>query len=339
MPTPPAPLPADLGEAFTRNAALAAGATARRLRAKDLASPFHGVRTRLEPAQGTDPAAKAGAEEAEPASPLARDRAAREAVLRLARAYREVMAEHAFFVGRSAALVYGLPVAHGDDLEVGVRGPSRAPRGRGIRGVKVQPAFVHVRDHGGLPLSSPASTWAMLGRELSTRELVIVGDAIVRVPRDERGQLRPADRLATIEQLSLAAGAGARRGVERLREALPLIRVGSASPLETEYRLDAAASGLPEPELDVAIRDARGTLLGITEIVYRPYRTLVEVEGDHHRTDRKQWDRDIEKYAAYAAEGWEVARLTSRHIRGHDPRAATIVRDMLKRRGWTANTG
>ena len=161
----------------------------------------------------------------------------------------------------------------------------------------------------------------MLGRELSMRELVVVGDAIVKIPRDHRGRLQPEQQLATIEQLRRAVKAGHRRGVAKLREALAHIRVGSSSPLETEYRLDAAAAGLPEPELDVEIRDAGGSLCGITEVVYPEYRTLVEIEGDHHRTDQQQWDRDIEKYAAYVAAGWEVVRLTSRHIRGPHPRA------------------
>ena len=87
------------------------------------------------------------------------------------------------------------------------------------------------------------------------------------------------------------------------------------------------------------IRDTAGSLCGITEIVYPEYRTLVEIEGDHHRTDQKQWDRDIEKYATYVAEGWEVVRLTSRHIRGPHPRAVAIVRDVLKRRGWRPDAG
>ncbi len=347
MPQPPSPLPDDLGDAFTRAGALAAGVTARRLRAKDLESPFHGVRQRAEPqiAPATESTPKpegaatsdvdGAADDARPDAPLARDRAARKAVLQKARAYREVMSPDAFFVGRSAAVAYGVPVEHGDELEVGVRAPSTAPRGRGIRGIKVKPALVHVREHEGLRVSSPASTWAMLARELSVRELVTVGDAIVRIPRDDGGRPQPDRQLATIEQLRLAVEAGPRRrGVAKLREALMHIRVGSSSPLETEYRLDAATAGLPEPELDVVIRDRVGDLLGITEIVYRRYRTLVEIEGDHHRTDKKQWDRDIEKYAAYVAEGWEVVRLTSRHIRGGSPHAVTIVRDVLTRRGW-----
>ena len=110
-----------------------------------------------------DARVRTGHDEPSPEKPLARDRAARKAVLRRARAYREVMADHAFFVGRSAAVIYELPIAHGKDLEVGVQAPSRAPRGRGIRGIKVQPALVEVSEHDGLRVANAASTWAMLG--------------------------------------------------------------------------------------------------------------------------------------------------------------------------------
>lgn len=72
-----------------------------------------------------------------------------------------------------------------------------------------------------------------------------------------------------------------------------------------------ASSGLPEPVLDWPIRNETGRLLGITEIVYPEFRVLVEIEGDQHRVSRRQWIRDIEKYAAYVAEGYEVVRLTS----------------------------
>src|SRR5690606_10974337 len=120
----------------------------------------------------------------------------------------------------------------------------------------------------------------------------------------------------------------------RLRAALEQVRVGSSSPLETDYRLDAAAGGLPDAVLGMEIRGEDGRLLGISEFVYPDYRLVVEVEGDHHRTDRKQWNRDIEKYRAYPAAGLEVVRLTSAHIRGAYPTAVGIVRTALRRRGW-----
>jgi hypothetical protein len=266
--------------------------------------------------------------------PYARDRAQYRHLLRLCRAYREVMPPHAFFAARTAAVLLGAHIAHGDDLDVAVLAPARAPRRRGIHGIKVAPALVSVRAHQGLRLSSPASTWAMLAAQSTVRELVIVGDAFLRIPRDNRGVPRPHEQLATPSQLAAAVAVGPRRGQQRLRDALEQVRVGSASPLESEFRLDAAAAGLPEPTLDAEIRDASGRLLGIADASYPAFRTIVEVEGDHHRTSRAQWNRDIEKYAAYAAEGWEVVRLTAAHIRGMDAPATSMVRSVLLRRGW-----
>lgn len=327
MPRRPLPLPSSLGPSFTRAEALAAGVTPGRLRAKDLERPFHGVRI----------VAGARSKESD-AGPLGADRLARADLLAEARAIAKALPPHAFFTGRTAAVLLGAPLARGAELVVGVPAPARAVRRRGVHGVKVAPHLVHVIEREGLRLASPASAWASLGGELSVRDLVVVGDALVRIPRTDGGRPDPGARLATIDQLRHAVDAGRRVGIGALREAISHIRVGSASPLETEYRLDALAAGLPEPELDVEIRDASGRFLGITEIVHRAQRVLVEVEGDHHRTSHAQWDRDIEKYGAYVAAGWEVVRLTARHIRGAcpgaEPRAVRMVRDVLMRRGW-----
>ncbi len=243
------------------------------------------------------------------------------------------MVKHAFFVGRTAAGFWQLPVDCSGDLEVGVVAPNRAPRRSGIAGRQVAPTLATLRTIDGIAVTSPASTWAMLAPDLSVRELVHVADALVRIPRDRFARRRQDLALCTVEQLHAAVDAGRRNGVARLREAIKSVRVGSASPLESDYRLDAAAAGLPEPALDVEIRDSHGRLLGITEIVYREFRVLVEIEGDHHRTSREQWSRDIEKYAAYTAEGYEVVRLTSAHIRGARPTAAETVRAALIRHG------
>lgn len=176
MPKRPAALPSELSNSFTCAEARATGVTARRLRAKDLEIPFRGVRS--------------AAGEKEPLSreePLQLDRAVRLRVLRLARAYELIMPPHAFFAGRTAAVIYGAPLAHGDELEVAVHAPARPTRRRGVRCVKVSPHLASVRELEGLRLSSPASTWAMLGATLTERQLVIVGDAFVRVARDDRG--------------------------------------------------------------------------------------------------------------------------------------------------------
>lgn len=254
-------------------------------------------------------------------------------VAHLSDAFAPLLRPGWFSTGRTAAVLFGAPIAPGRDLTVGALAPARAPRRRGVKGVKVSPHLVRVVDVDGRPLSTPASTWAILGSESTARELVILGDFFVRVPRPSSGRLAPQRQLATVEQLHRAIAAGARPGIARLREAVEQIRVGSSSPLETEYRIDAEAAGLPVPDLDVEIRDGRGRLVGITEVAYTSYRVLVEIEGDHHRTDRAQWNRDIEKYNSYNALGWEVVRLTSAHVRGAR-RGVTMVRDALLRRGW-----
>lgn len=113
------------------------------------------------------------------------------------------------------------------------------------------------------------------------------------------------------------------------------LREGSMSPLETDFRLVVVATGLPEPALDVEVRDHAGRLVGIADAVWPDYRVIAEVEGDHHRTSRRQWARDIEKHTAYVALGFEVIRLTSAHIRPTGSAAVTLVGGALRRRGWS----
>lgn len=267
--------------------------------------------------------------------PLARNRAVRRAVLRRVDAYEVIRRPHAFYTGRTAVAVYDRlfdddPGEH--PLDVGVFAPARAPRVAGVRGIQITPSLASVREVECIPVASPASTWAGLAGELSVRALVRLGDAFVRIPREENGRALPALQLATIEHLRAAASAPRRRDRRKLERALELIRVGSMSPLETDFRLDAGAGGLPEPMLDVEIRDEVGALLGIADVVYPEQRVIVEVEGQQHRTSDRQWHRDIEKYAAFVAAGWEVIRVTSRHIRSG--RAVEMVASALRRHGW-----
>lgn len=337
MPVRPALLPASLGDVFTCRSAMAAGVGRRRLRAGDLAAPHRGVRLRA----SAVPLAIDGDEI---------DRAAivHDLVLQRVRAYAAVMPADAIVTGRTALALYRLPLERGDDesiagdllmrgiehLHVGVFPPGRPPRARGVRGTQLSRGLTGVRMLDGVAVTSPATTWAMFGRTLDVPSLVRLGDAIVRIPRDDRGRPLLDQQLATVDQLRAAASVPMRRGRTTLLDALERVRVGSASPLETDWRLGAEDAGLPAFELDVEIRDRGRRLLGIADAAHRGSMTIVEVEGDHHRTSRAQWNRDIEKLAAYVAAGWEPVRLTSAHIRGYVPRAPGMLRDVLVRRGW-----
>ncbi|MGF3055874.1 hypothetical protein [Microbacterium sp. YY-01] len=326
----PAPLPLHLPRTFSVQQGLLAGVSTARLRRGDLEKPFHGVRM-LRAAASPVHASTADVR-GEPESAYVDDQHVR--IRELARAYATVMSRDAFFVDETAAVLHGLPCPHGDALHVGVHDPHRPPRSQGVRGRRVAPHLARITTVDDLPLADAASTWAMLGRSLSTRMLVILGDAIVNVPRDATTQHLVEQQRASIDDLHEIVNSANRPGNRRLRAALHHIRVGSGSPLETDYRLIAATAGLPEPQLDVEIRGDNGRLLGIADIAYPEHRTLVEIEGDHHRVLRKQWQRDIEKHSSYTAAGWTLLRLGHLQIRHEPHRAIALVRQALRLRGW-----
>jgi hypothetical protein len=253
---------------------------------------------------------------------------------------------HAFVFGVPAAIEWNLPLplrilrqkadASGPrPVDVGVVAPHRASRARGVRGRQFDPGSVTLREHNGLIVTSPATTWVHLAGELGVDELIEVGDAIVHVPR-KRGMIRgsPTAALGTVDQLRAAMSACRRRGIARMQEAWPQIRVGSASPPETRLRLACLRGGLPEPELDVDVYGMDGRTIGYTELAFPAYRVLVEYEGDHHRIDRTQWNRDIDKHAACAAAGWTVVRITSAHMHPTPDDAVRRIRDALRRNDW-----
>ncbi len=281
-----APLPPRLPAVFSVDAARRAGVSVGRLRAQDLDLPFRGVRARR-----TSAIPKPPAHDESPAA--RRSRELRREVLRLAEAYALVAAPGAFFSHGTAAAIWDLPVplrilrAAARRLDVAVSDERRSPKGARINGHHLRSDMTQVRAHGGLPVTSAATTWTLLAPDLDLDELIEVGDAIAYVPR-RRGMVRGAldDALATAEQLDSAMNAGRRRGVGAMRRALPLIRTGAASPGETKVRLACVRAGLPEPELDLDVFDARGHPIGFTELGFRAYSVLVEYEGDHHRVDR-----------------------------------------------------
>lgn len=347
MPRRPSPLPETLGQEFSVRAAVEDGVARRRLRGSDLDVPFRGARARPRPPETTPP---------HDASPLAIEaKGLRAQIVRLAAAFATIAPPGWFFSHVTAAVLWGLPlplrvlraVIHETKvdaattlpprgLDVAVLGRRRGSKATGLRGHQLKATMASVRTHDGRQVADPATTWVLLAEVLTVDELVKVGDAIVNIPR-KKGMKRgsPSDALATIEQLEAAMLAGRRRGIAKLREALRLIRVGSASPGETDIRLACGRAGLPEPELDVDVFGPDGEPVGYTEIAYPDYRLLIEYEGDHHRVDRDQWNRDIEKHAACAAAGQTVLRLTSRHVYPNADPAVVRIREALLRAGWT----
>lgn len=156
----------------------------------------------------------------------------------------------------------------------------------------------------GLPCTDPVTTWADLSQHLLLDDLVVVGDAVVNRSR--------GPGLVALRQIT-SARRGA-RGVVRMRQALDLIRVGSASAMETRARLVFVRGGLPEPELNASVLDEAGEWLATGDFVWRRRRVVAEFDGDHHRTDRRQWQVDVARRESVQEAGWTYVQLTARSV-------------------------
>ena len=71
------------------------------------------------------------------------------------------------------------------------------------------------------------------------------------------------------------------------------------SPRESLLRLILVAGGLPEPEVQFAVRTAQG--IRHADLGYRDARLLIEYHGDDHRTSRKRWLEDSSTIRAWGS--------------------------------------
>lgn len=207
----------------------------------------------------------------------------------------------AFFSHRTAALLHGLPVppVRLEAIDMSLRAPDRAPHAAGLNGHRLAVADADVMEQDGLRLTSPARTWFDLGKVLAVPDLVAAGDRVLA------GELCTRDGLG-----ALVATHPGERGTRRLATALALLNPRSESPQESRLRAILLCGGLPEPQVNLEIRDAHGRFLARGDLVYVTERLIIEYQGDYHR-DRAQWRRDMTRRASLEAAGWRVLELNA----------------------------
>lgn len=292
-----------LGVPFTVGAALNAGLTRRRLRARDLASPCRGVR---------QPAVVEG-------SLLAQVRALSAAT--------GAIASHT-----TAAALWGfpLPLYLQDHLAIHLthqRG-SRAVRRQGVVGHQAQLRPEEITCGRFLSCTSALRTWFDLALILGEEDLVIAGDHLLR----RRQPLATASELDAY--LETRRGAPGYRNAARARNRM---RSGTDSPKETEVRLLLAGYGLPEPQINVPMFDGTGAWVQDPDMSYEEYKVAIQYDGGHHATPAQRRS-DISRDEDALELGWRVVRLTQLDLDVRDahgvPRAVTRVRRALLERGW-----
>ena len=170
----------------------------------------------------------------------------------------------------------------------------------------------------GLPVTDLVDTWCDLATRLGLIDLVVVGDAALNRTGMDLDVFRAA-----------AAHRRGHRGARNRAAALPLLRVGSGSPMETRARLVFSDARLPEPTLNPDILDESGNWVARADFVWREARLIVEYEGDEHRTDRGRWQSDIARIQLLEDLGWKVLRITARDL--STPQRVAAMVDRIRR--------
>ena len=93
------------------------------------------------------------------------------------------------------------------------------------------------------------------------------------------------------------------RGVRQLRELLPLVDPGAASPKESWLRLLLIDNGFPIPETQIPVFDGGDDAVRIPGHGVAAPQLAVEYDGDQHRTDRPQYVKDMRRHPRVAKRG------------------------------------
>jgi very-short-patch-repair endonuclease len=88
-------------------------------------------------------------------------------------------------------------------------------------------------------------------------------------------------------------------------------------------------AGLPTPITQIPVNE-NWRLVGVLDMGWEKYKVAVEYDGDHHRTNRRQYAKDQWRLRKFEAMGWIIIRV----IAEDEPQdVVRRVRDALARRG------
>lgn len=283
----------DTRRPFTRADALAVGISPKQLRGSRFRRIFRGVYVEARVAD----------------SPLTRAEAA------LLLQPTEAFASHT-----TAARIHRIPVPRDPLTHVTVLDEDDRRRREGI-GCHVGPANEVVRV-ARVRVSGPHQMFVELASVLAFVDLVVAGDALVRLGKATPGSLVDACERSTSRHARAAL------------RAAKYVRAEVDSPMETRLRLLLVLAGLPEPTVNHKVRDEHGTVRRRFDLSYPSVRLIVEYDGRQHVEVRENWTSDLERREELDIGGWRIVVVTSDGIY-RDP-AGTIarVRAALRDQGW-----
>ena len=209
--------------------------------------------------------------------------------------------------GLAAAAMHGAKWID-DDLRIElIHANPRAPMGLVTRRFLLYDDERETRD--GMQVTTLARTAFDIGRH---------GDLGTRVARLDA--LMQATDLTAEDVMALARRHPGSPGLRRLETALELVDGGSQSPRETSLRLLLIRAGLPRPDTQLLVLGDDGRPVAYLDMGWEQWMVAVEYDGDHHRTDRRQYVKDIRRIEMLERMGWIVIRVVA------EDRPADIVR-------------
>ncbi|MEH3142774.1 MAG: hypothetical protein PGN37_21945 [Mycobacterium kyogaense] len=205
--------------------------------------------------------------------------------------------------GVAAAGLHGAPWVD-VDVPIDVIGGRRRPR----EGVVLHTDVLtddQITTVGGLPVTTRERTAFDLGRHLGRTEALARLDALMWNQRFDLAEVVDmADRWPRL------------RGSAQLRELLPLVDGGAASPRESAIRLVLHDNGFPRPETQYPVLEGSRPV-AFLDLAYPEYGVAVECDGN---------DRALLKMLEQR--GWIVVPVVAEdHHGAWLPRVATALRD------------
>lgn len=219
----------------------------------------------------------------------------------------------------SAARVHRLPIPTLPDEHITVLDPDHR---RTRAGVRCHVAKVgRVRKVGGIRVSDYAQTFVELAELLSLVDLVIVGDNLVR-----KGRVTPEELIEFCAASAGPAAAAARRAASYVRRDVD-------SPMETRLRVLIVLAGLPEPKVNLVIRDEYGHPVRRYDLWFERSRTIVEYDGRQHIEREANWESDLERREEIDDAELRILVVTAKGVHAHPERTLLKLQRVLRERG------
>ena len=224
----------------------------------------------------------------------------------------------AVVTGRAAAALHGAKWVDGSAPIELLWYNNHRPPGVVVRNERCSPD--EVASTGQLTVATPARAGYDLARHLPRTMAVAHLDALARVTG-----VTPMDLYRLVHRYPGA------RGNKRARRSIELMDAGAESPKETWLRVLLLDAKFPRPAAQIRVTE--GAMTAFVDMGWQELKIGVEYDGDHHRTSRSQFLKDIMRVEMLERNGWIIIRVVAE---SHPTEILHRVRQAFARRGHTS---